>query len=175
MIYCGECHSKILISSRRKKDGNCYTICSGYRKNKLCSVHSNNYDKLENVIISKIYNYIISNIDVERVKINVINKLNYKRHINKKDINRNYINNKIMKLNDNLDRIYLDKINNLIDEEQYNRLSNIIKNKINYYNEELNRKNNLEDNNINISSFIDNFFNNFYISRSLIVELIHKI
>ena len=175
LIYCGDCHSRILINSRRKRDGKCYIICSGYRKDKNCTVHSNNYDKLEKNIIDKLYDFINSNININKIKEKVIFKINSLKKcdcvFNKKNIDK-----EILILKDNLDRIYLDKINNLIDDSQYKRLKDKILNRITFYENKLTKCNYTNDDiYCDIDNYLSKVFDNFVISRELVLEVIDKI
>ena len=175
LFYCGDCHSRILINSRRKKDGKCYIICSGYRKNKSCTVHSNNYDKLEKNIIDNLYNLINDSININKIKEKVILKINSLKKcdcvFNKKNIDK-----EILILKDNLDRIYLDKINNLIDDSQYKRLKDKMLNRITFYENKLIKCNYTNDDiYCDIDNYLSKVFDNFVISRELVLEVIDKI
>lgn len=164
LLKCGECHHNIGI---RNNKNNLTTICNYYRtKNKdntLCTSHTFNYYNIE----SNIINIIKDNIA----------KLNKDAIINKCNINNNT--NIIKKLEielDNLysslDNMYLDKLNNNITNEMYQRLYNKI-------NEDINNKkkiiSNLKEQESRGSkeSIIDNYLNN--ISRELILKLIKYI
>ena len=71
LLYCGECGNRIGITPRRKKDGKSYTICNYYRaymKYKVCTTHSNNYDKLEKVIIDSLKEECLKYIDENKIK-----------------------------------------------------------------------------------------------------------
>ena len=181
IIYCGECHKRILINSRRKKDGNCYTICSGYRKNKGCTIHSNNYDKLEKAVVEKIYNYVVSNINVEEIKkkclwkIELLNKKNSKKSCNFFD--KEVLSKEILKLEDSLDKIYIDKVNGYIDCRQYERVKSKIDKKIKCLQNEIsllsevivdNKKNSIID-------YVDNYFQHLKITRNVIIMVVEKI
>ncbi len=179
LIYCGECHKKILINSRRKRDGNCYTICSGYRKNKSCTLHSNNYEKLEKVVVEKIINYIVNNCDVENIKKKCLWKINKLNRNNKKNsyFSKEKINNEILKLEDNLDKIYIDKVNGYIDCCQYERVRNkinkkikVLKKGISSLSEEI-----VDDKENNVFLLVDNYFENLKVCRNIIIEVVEKI
>ena len=184
LLYCGDCGHRISVTSRRKKDNKCYTVCNYYRtymKQKLCTTHSNNYDVLEKVIIETLRELCLNYIDKKKVKeeilknINNDNKQSIKKEISILETETNNINN-------NLDNIYLDKLNKVITEEQFNRvkikLENELKIKQNRYIElasNINEKNNNEINNEKIDKFIDEFLFMEKSTRELIVNLVDRI
>lgn len=69
LIKCFECKKRIIL---QKNESNIYTVCNTYKKYSklnLCSSHSNNYFKLEKVIIDeikKLLNRVDKNIDITR-------------------------------------------------------------------------------------------------------------
>lgn len=69
LIKCFECKKRIIL---QKNKSNIYTVCNTYKKYSkinLCSSHSNNYFKLEKVIIDeikKLLNRVDKNIDITR-------------------------------------------------------------------------------------------------------------
>ena len=184
LLYCGDCGHRISVTSRRKKDNKCYTVCNYYRtymKQKLCTTHSNNYDVLEKVIIETLRELCLNYIDKKKVKeeilknINNDNKQSIKKEISILETETNNINN-------NLDNIYLDKLNKVITEEQFNRvkikLENELKIKQNRYIElasNINEKNNNEINNEKIDKFIDAFLSMEKSTRELIINLVDRI
>ena len=86
------------------------------------------------------------------------------------------IDKEILILKDNLDRIYLDKINNLIDDSQYKRLKDKILNRITFYENKLIKCNYTNDDiYCDIDNYLSKVFDNFVISRELVLEVIDKI
>ena len=184
LLYCGDCGHRISVTSRRKKDNRCYTICNYYRtymKYHVCTTHSNNYDVLENIILNTLKELCLNYIDKKKIKeetlknINNDNKQSVKKEISvlKTEINR---------INSNLDNIYLDKLNKVIIKEQFNRvkikLENELKIKQDRYIElssNINEKYNNEINHKKIEKFIDEFLLMEKHSRELIVSLVDRI
>ena len=71
LLYCGDCGHRISVTPRRKKDNRCYTICNYYRsymKKTLCTTHSNNYDKLEKIIINSLKEECLRYINKKTIK-----------------------------------------------------------------------------------------------------------
>ena len=180
LLYCGNCGHRISITSRRKKDNRCYTICNYYRsymKNHVCTTHSNNYDELEKIIINSLTNLYLNNIDKNIIKYNILNNFNKNNELqNKKELK--ILSNNIKQLNNNLDTIYIDKLNKKITEEQYIRVKDILENELNIKTKKYNDLNNNVNTNISekiVNKYIDNFLSMKEHSRELIINLIDKI
>lgn len=185
LLYCGECGHRISVTARRKSNKNCYTICNYYRtyiRQKVCTTHSNNYDKLEKIIIDILRKKCMKYIDFKKIKNNI--NLNCSEFDNKTKVES-----KIKLLTDELntmilhvDDIYVDKIKGIIKEDQFVRikekLNKEIENKrteINNLNVRLSKFNTNTINKTRIDKYIDEFINMKYLSRELIVELIDRI
>ena len=184
LLYCGDCGHRISIGPRRKKDNRCYTICNYYRtyiKQKLCTAHSNNYDDLEEVILRLLKINCLKYIDGKKIKKNTLNKFKNKENINnQKEIK--IIKQSINQLTKNLDTIYLDKINKVINQKQFIRIKDKLEKEIQIKQKKLdtlikidiiNKNNNSKDKTIN--EYINDFITMNNISRELIVNLIQKI
>lgn len=118
LLFCYECKHKIGV--RARKDGRYDMICNNYRRNSklnLCTSHGFNYEKLEKMILNDIKKLFI---DIENKKIelniqNSRNKYDYKKMLNK-------IEKEIELINNNIDKMYIDKLNNKLSEEMYERI-----------------------------------------------------
>ena len=185
LLYCGDCGHRISIQSRRKKDNRCYTICNYYRtymKKKLCTTHSNNYDELEKAIINSLTRMCLNYINKDKIKEDALNNLKDDDKVNnKKELE--ILTNDIKKINDNLDAIYIDKLNKTITEEQFERVRLKLENELNI---KQNKYNELNNNNMNnnmneefknemINAYINKFLSMKEPSRELIINLINKI
>ena len=172
------------IQSRRKKDNRCYTICNYYRtymKKRLCTTHSNNYDELEKVIINSLTNMCLNYINKDKVKNNVLNNLTEDNKLNNKKEWERIIND-IKQINNNLDIIYIDKLNKKITEKQFERVKVRLENELNIKQKKYTELNNSINDNINKeykNKMIDEYTNKFLSmkepSRELIINLIDKI
>ena len=126
LLFCYECKHKIGV--RGKKNGNYYMVCNNYRRNsklKLCTSHGFSYSNLEETIINCIKN-LFQKIDSEKVELEVKNgmtKYDYRKILKK-------LRNEIKLINNNIDQMYVDKLNNKISEEMYERLLKKFKNEI---------------------------------------------
>ena len=184
LLYCGDCGHRISIQARRKKDNRCYTICNYYRtymKQRLCTTHSNNYDELEKVILNSLKELCLKYIDKKKIKEQAIKNMNVDNNLNIKK-NINILENEIKQINDNLDSIYIDKLNKVITEEQFNRVKIKLENELSIkekrYSELINVANDKVNENTKnklINEYINKFLSMKEPSRELIVNLIDKV
>ena len=184
LLYCGDCGHRISIQSRRKKDNRCYTICNYYRtyiKQRLCTTHSNNYDELEKIIINSLTEMCLNYINKGKIKENTLNNLKETDKVNNKKELEILIND-IKQINDNLDIIYIDKLNKKITEEQFERVKTKLENELTIKQNKYNELNNDINDNINeeaknklIIEYINKFLSMKKPSRELIINLIDRI
>ncbi len=140
LLFCYECHHKIGV--RGKKNGHYYMVCNNYRRNSkinLCTSHGFSYETLEKDILQYIRNLFLE-IDSKKIGLKIKNnrtKQNFGKML--KQLQR-----EINLIKDNIDKMYVDKLNNKISEEMYERLSNKLIGEVNQkekeYNELENRK-----------------------------------
>ena len=126
LLFCYECKHKIGV--RGKKNGNYYMVCNNYRRNsklKLCTSHGFSYSNLEETVVKNI-KQLFKVIDNEKILLNV------KKSMTGYDYGKilQNIENEIKLINNNIDQMYVDKLNNKISEEMYERLFSKLKNKI---------------------------------------------
>lgn len=126
LLFCYECHHKIGV--RGKKNGHYYLVCNNYRRNSklnLCTSHGFSYENLEETVLNYIKR-LFSNIDDKKIELNIKNNRNdydYEKILKKLEID-------VERINDNIDQMYVDKLNNKISEEMYERLLKKLRNQI---------------------------------------------
>lgn len=177
LLYCGECNHRISVSPRRKIDNRCYTVCNYYRtylKQKVCTMHSNNYDILEDKILELLKEYCLKYMDKKSILNRVINTNNDKQN------NLKYIKNlekEISNINDNLDSIYIDRLNKNISEEQFNRVKIKLETELNIKLDKIKelKKEKTQNNNIDREKYIREVLELNNISRDIIINLIDRI
>ncbi len=158
LLVCYECKHKIGV--RGKKNGYMFMICNNYRRNSklgLCTSHGFSYDALEKNILQYIKNLFLA-IDSKKIELNIKNnrtKQDYGKMLKQKQTEINLI-------KDNIDKMYVDKLNNKISEEMYNRLFDKLINEVNQkekeYNELKNRKEDAcQDNKEEIEKIVKEF------------------
>ena len=103
-------------------------VCNNYRRNSklgLCTSHGFSYSNLEEMIINYIKK-LFEKINTEKIESNikkVINKYDYEKKVKK-------LENEIRFIQNNMDQMYMDKLNNKISEEMYGRLFGKLKDEI---------------------------------------------
>ena len=111
----------------------------------------------------------MTNINKKQIKKEIKDKLQKENKNNNKIIT---LSNEINQIKDNLDTIYLDKINKKLDENQYQRIKTKLEIKQKTKEENLKKL----KREINISTInIDKYLKEEYLSRILIINLIDKI
>ena len=122
LLYCSHCKRKLQIVLKNTTSYP-YIVCSNYKK-RGCYPLNINYTKFEKYII-----YIIRNICQTYADPNILRSV-YSEYTHEnfnilkeytKKINK--INNNIFEINNNLDEMYMDKINGILFEKDYIRIS----------------------------------------------------
>ena len=126
LLFCYECKHKIGV--RGKKKERYYMICNNYRRNSklgLCTSHGFSYNNLEETVLNYIKR-LFKDIDNEKIELNIKKKMtqyDYGKMLQK-------IENQIKMINNNIDQMYVDKLNNKISGEMYERLLKKFKDEI---------------------------------------------
>lgn len=126
LLFCYECKHKIGV--RGEKKGRYYMVCNNYRRNSklsLCTSHGFSYNNLEEAVLNYIKK-LFKDIDEHKIELNVkkkLSKYDYRKRIIK-------IKKEIKIINNNIDQMYVDKLNNKISEEMYERLLKKLKKEI---------------------------------------------
>ena len=158
LLVCYECKHKIGV--RARKNGRLDMICNNYRRNSklgLCTSHGFNYEQLEKIVLEYIKKLFLE-IDSKKIEMNIknsISKYDYGKMLKK-------IETEIKLINDNIDKMYVDKLNGKISEERYERLFNKLKGEIKQKEEEyMQLKNEQEDNSYDDVNNIKKLVNDF--------------
>ena len=120
-------------------------ICNNYRRNSklgLCTSHGFNYETLEKLVLEYIKKLFLQ-IDNQKIELNIkncISKYDYGKMLKKLET-------EIKLINDNIDKMYVDKLNEKISEEMYERLFRKLKDKIKQKEEEYIGLKNEQENN----------------------------
>ena len=182
-MRCKECGHKIGIN--KSSDGKrYYTHCSyytAYSKYGLCTPHSLNYKKLENLVLEAIRKMCKEYVNSNNFK-DIIEETIKKNDIKiKKQMEIDVLEKMIMTNNSYIDKVYEDKLNGNVDIEMFNRLT------IKYKDEIISFKKRIEsiekeiatlnkvDTNQDINTKINEYLALEKPTRSLLVNLIDKI
>ena len=135
-MVCKECGRKLAIITKKDKYKDKVTIrrycmCSSASKprvgNEKCSVTYINYDEIEKVIIEeikKVMKKYLSKIDFTKIKEKYSTMINAKINLYKQKIDKIELD--IKGINDKIDKAYLDKLDGIIDNIDYDRIYNIL-------------------------------------------------
>lgn len=120
LLFCYECKHKIGV--RTRKSGKLDMVCNNYRRNSklgLCTSHGFSYETLEKSILQYIKNLFLA-IDSKKIELNI------KNNRTKQDYGKmlKQIQTEINLIKDNIDKMYVDKLNGKVSEEMYERLFN---------------------------------------------------
>ena len=177
-IKCYECNHQITIS---KIGNNTYTSCSYYRKYskyKLCTPHTINYNLLEQAILNEISKYLKIKINKDYLKEILISNTN---KIIKSDLTNNLNSIKLNKNNLLLKKkqLYYDKLDNIITTNEYIEYTKEITSNINTLvdkeNKILNKIANINNQDYDYNTIIDNFINLENINKNLLSSIIDYI
>ena len=158
LLVCYECKHKIGV--RARKNGRLDMICNNYRRNSklgLCTSHGFNYETLEKIVLEYIKKLFLE-IDSQKIELNIknnISKYDYGKMLQKLET-------EIELINENIDKMYVDKLNGKISEEMYGRLFNKLKGEIKQKEKEYielknEQENNLYDNVEKIKKMVHDF------------------
>ena len=143
LLVCYECKHKIGV--RTRKNGRLDMICNNYRRNSklgLCTSHGFNYEQLEKMVLEYIKKLFLQ-IDSKKIELNIknnISKYDYGKMLQKLET-------EIELINDNIDKMYVDKLKGKVSEEMYERLFNKLKGEIKQKEEEYIGLKNEQENN----------------------------
>lgn len=185
LLYCYECNHRLGICNPRKSDGRTYIVCNYYRMNSkynVCTSHGFNYDYLEEAIISSIKMLAIKYLNKVELE-NQANKLKFQNPTDKLKIDLEKMEQKYNKSIENLDKIYIDKIEGKITEDMYNRVfatmneenKNLKTNIEELKNTIFKNENNKNDIETDIKIFLEEFISMENINRDMLLKLIEKI
>ena len=158
LLVCYECKHKIGV--RTRKNGRLDMICNNYRRNSklgLCTSHGFNYEQLEKIVLEYIKKLFLQ-IDNKKIELNIknsISKYDYGKILQKLET-------EIKLINDNIDKMYVDKLNEKISEEMYERLFVKLKDEIKqkemeYIGLKNEQENNSDDDIENIKKLVSEF------------------
>lgn len=183
LICCKECGKKLsLVPQKQHNKTTFYLRCNTYATNThlgLCTPHSNNMEKITNIVIEQIKNRCKQFLDEEQYQKLAITTRN-KILENKFDIKGEILvlEKKIKEINNRIDSIYEDKYKGLFNDEDFTRL--YTKNLENRKTLEerivqLKQKEEKEDTQVDIKQLVTDFIDMKEITKTMLVSLVDKI
>ena len=184
LLYCADCGHKITICSPNKS-GYTYIVCNYYRmhsKQHLCTSHSFNYDVLEGLIVNELKKVFKLSLNREKILDKVKeyydnNDVVLATQMKIKEIESN-INNK----ESQLDKMYLDKLDEKITNEMYERIRDKLNSEINKLKNEkedlllvINKTVDMDGKDKECDKLVKEFLNLEKPSRNIMLELINRI
>lgn len=183
LLVCYECKHRIGVCSPRSDNGKTYIVCNYYRRNSksgLCTSHGFNYDKLENEVLRKVKEVCFSTLDKNRLN-EEQKKLNLSKLKNKYFKLKEKLESDIDNIKIKLDKMYIDKLEEKITEDMYDRIRekymkemSTITKELEDVNEYLGSKEEI-DYSAYCEKAIDEFINMKNIDRSVLLKLIDRI
>ena len=183
LICCKECGKKLsIVPQKHPNKTTFYLRCNTYATNthlELCTPHSNNLEKVTNVVIEQIRNRCKQFLDEEQyqklattTKDKILeNKFNIRGEIL-------VLEKKIREINNRIDSIYEDKYKGLFEDEDFTRLytKNLEDRKaLEERIEQLKQKEQKEDKQVDIKQLVTDFVNMKEITRTMLVSLVDRI
>lgn len=176
LIYCHECNHKIGFRTINKDKNKTYGACNYYLKHRIykaCTPHNIKYNILENIILNELDN-ILSKITYTEFKprLNILKKelLN-----NTKEKELNNLKKELSLITIKIDKIYDDKLSNLIDKEMYIRNYNKLITEKKLLETEIKKLSNQQTKEINIEEEFKEFIKNLKKDKRFISNIISKI
>lgn len=181
LVYCHECGKKMSCSSRHLANGTKYYFrCRTHISNgKLgyCTPHSIRMDYVESSIISIISDLIKKSYNKNNFE-NLIKTYTNKIEQNQINLKINSYTTELSKITVTIDKLYNDKINNIISSEDFKRIYNSKKEHQSYLKKEIVKLKNFKDN-INPSNILEiiklKLQDNFTITKEILTDFIDKI
>lgn len=184
LLECAECGKKLSICTHKRKDGSevSYLRCNTYASTtrlKICTPHTNNCEKLTEEIIETIRKRLKDYLQEEKyfqLAKNVKDRTAYRKNFIQAQITS--LNNKIEKLNRKIDQIYDDKLNEVIDVSDFERMYKTIldqKEETNRNIKELQKQKEDAVKEVDLNKLVNNFMNGKEITREMIVSIVDKI
>lgn len=184
LLECAECGKKLSIVVQRRKSGKeaRYLRCNTYGsapRNKLCTPHSNNYDALESQVIETIKNRLKAYLEEEKyvnIAENIKDKSGYQRNLIQNQISN--LNSKINQINKKIDSLYEDKLDSVLNGEDFIRIYNSLtlkKKELENAISDLEKEKDEVKNEVDLIKLTKEFISMKEINREMIVLLIDKI
>ena len=184
LLYCHECGHKITICSPNKR-GYTYIVCNYYRmysKEHLCTSHSFNYDVLEGIIVNELKKIFKLGLNNNKILKKIKEYYNNNDAVLLTQTKIKEIESSIKNTEKQLDKMYLDKLDENITNEMYERIRDKLINEINKLKNEredllllINNSVDADNKDKECDKLVKEFLNLEKPSRNIMLELINRI
>ena len=184
LLECKECGKKLSVVPNRQRSNKIifYLRCNTYANAthlKLCTPHSNNLEKIKNIVVGiikeKCKNFLDENKYID-VAMNTKNNILNRKNSLKNEIS--LLEKKLSEINNKIDKLYDDKCSGILNSEDFTRIyQGSVKTKTEIVEkiEELKSKEEKNTDGIDIYKVVENFVKQKEITREMIVSLVDRI
>lgn len=184
IIECAECGKKLSVIAHHLKSGKItfYLKCNTYSTNTalhLCTPHTNNLEKITKVVLDTIRERCKQYLEESQYQIianNSQNKIANQKDYTEKEIE--ILEKKLAILNRKIDSLYEDKINGILNIEDFKRIyfeANNTKNNLQKRIEDLKNNHVKEERVMDLGKIVNDFINMKEINKTMLVQLVDKI
>lgn len=184
LLECAECGKKLSAVLQTQKSGNkiLYLRCNTYAsmtRLKLCTVHSNNCEKLTNKVLETIKARLQQYQKEDEYFLlakNIKDKMNFKKNILQSKIDA--LNSQHFQQNKKIDQLYEDKLNDIINAEDFERMYKKILDKKEQIKKQIDdltvqKEDSIKE--IDLKKIVRQFVDSKNITREMLVSLVDKI
>lgn len=184
LIYCHECGYPLAVINRRNAAGEdvLFFVCRTYQrftKAGVCTCHNAKEERITEAVLSKVQEVCKKYLSMKEMLPIAKSAVKEAQETENYQTEISLLQNKIQKLTSNLDKIYTDKLNGLLSEEDFERIYKqfkderaLIQNKINDIT--INIKNNVSVSD-RAKELVKKFLNSASRSREMLVSLIDRV
>lgn len=187
IVKCMDCGSSMMLSSYNKDGKYIYLNCKLFRNSRgaMCSSHNINFRKLDNIVnerIRKLINEYLNNAEKVTDLIANVNLTNYEKLLKIKLNEKNKLSKDIEDNNKALAKLYIDKCNSLINDDEYRLIKKTVLDNISEYTKRMDiaendiseLTNNMESNK-NVDKIINKYKNFTELTNEMVFEFIDYI
>ena len=184
LIYCHECGYPMAVINRKNKEGKdvLYFVCRTYQrftKAGVCTSHTIKEEKINKAVSDEIKNMCLQFIDIDKM-IQLSEEFISKNDINKKIKDEIILyTSQIYKIENKIDKLYLDKLDCIISNEDFKRIYKKINDERNDIESKLinleKQQKDIADMKDTSKKLVQEFIDTIDLNRELLISLIDKI
>lgn len=184
MIFCHECGYPLAVINRKTAAGEdrLFFVCRTYQrftKAGICSCHCMKEQTVTNAVIEKVREICQSYLQPDKLQSIALAAMEQENRENNLESEIQNVQNKIYNLTINLDKMYMDRLNGLLAEADFERMYQRLKMERTTLEEKLKEMEMMQQNPIKsdilAKELVQRYLNSAYTSRELLVSLIERI